>query len=190
MKAVLKLGKGTLLAKLDLQSAYRNVPIHPDDRALLGMRWQGEVFVDKALPFGLRSNPKIFNAVADGLLWIMAQQGVQVALHYLDDYLFLGKPEANDCTNYLRIALDTCSRLGVTVLAHKVEGPSTVLTFLGILLDTEKMEIRLPQDKLQRLVHLLYVWSNKKACTKRELLSLIGQLQHASRVVPHGRSFL
>ena len=30
----------------------------------------------------------------------------------------------------------------------------------------------------------------KKCCTKRELLSLIGQLQHACRVVPPGRSFL
>ena len=36
---VVRLGRGTLLAKLDIQSAYRIVPVHPADRALLGMRW-------------------------------------------------------------------------------------------------------------------------------------------------------
>ncbi len=43
---VLKLGRGTLLAKMDIKQAYRNVPVHPQDRWLLGMGWQGEVYVD------------------------------------------------------------------------------------------------------------------------------------------------
>ena len=55
---VLSLGKGTLLAKLDLKSAYWMVPVHPEDRHLLGMEWQGKVLVDTALPFGLRAAPK------------------------------------------------------------------------------------------------------------------------------------
>ena len=45
---VLALGRGTLLAKFDLKAAYRNVPIHPDDRWLLGMSWEGRVYVDAA----------------------------------------------------------------------------------------------------------------------------------------------
>ena len=45
------------------------LPIHPDDRWLLGMRWEGSVFVDTALPFGLWSAPKILTAVADTLEW-------------------------------------------------------------------------------------------------------------------------
>ena len=32
-----KLGRGTLLAKLDVQAACRLVPVHPDDRPLLGV---------------------------------------------------------------------------------------------------------------------------------------------------------
>ena len=43
-----------ILAKLDIQRAYRNVPVHPEDRPLLGMEWEGQVFVDAVLPFGLR----------------------------------------------------------------------------------------------------------------------------------------
>ena len=66
------LGKGTLLAKLDLESAYRIIPVHPDDRQLLGMEWEGEWYVDTRLPFGLRSAPKIFTTVADALMWVYA----------------------------------------------------------------------------------------------------------------------
>ena len=52
MAEVLKKGKGTLLAKVDVKQAYRNIPVHPKDRHLLGMLWEGEVFVDIVLPFG------------------------------------------------------------------------------------------------------------------------------------------
>ena len=68
VKLVEQLGRGTLLAKVDIRSAYRMLPIHPDDRWLLGMRWEGSVFVGAALPFGLPSAPKIFTAVADASL--------------------------------------------------------------------------------------------------------------------------
>ena len=46
-----------LLAKFDVESAYRIIPVHPDDLYLLGMQWQGNYFVDITLPFGLPSAP-------------------------------------------------------------------------------------------------------------------------------------
>ena len=74
VKLVEQLGRGTLLAKVDIRSAYRMLPIHPDDRWLLGMCWEGSVFVDTALPFGHRSAPKMFTAVADALEWIIKRE--------------------------------------------------------------------------------------------------------------------
>ena len=38
---IVDLGRGTMLTKLDLESAYRIVPVHPDDHGLLGMEWKG-----------------------------------------------------------------------------------------------------------------------------------------------------
>ena len=58
-----------MLAKADIESAYRLIPVHPQDRPLLAVRWNGEIFIDVMLPFGLRSAAKIFNAVADALNW-------------------------------------------------------------------------------------------------------------------------
>ena len=105
MRIILHKGKGTLLAKLDLESAYRILPVHPDDRPLLGMEWKDQIYVDAALPFGLRSAPKIFNAMADGLMWIMKQRGIREVIHYLDDYLFFGNPGSQECAEALSLAL-------------------------------------------------------------------------------------
>ena len=49
--AIVRLGRGARLAKFDLESAYRMVPVHPRDRLLLGMRWEGATYVDGSLPF-------------------------------------------------------------------------------------------------------------------------------------------
>jgi hypothetical protein len=66
-KVVASYPPGALLAKVDVESAHRLIPVHPSDRPLQAMEWEGAVYVDPMLPFGLRSAPKIFNAVADGL---------------------------------------------------------------------------------------------------------------------------
>ena len=68
---IMSLGRGTLLAKFDVESAHRITPVHPNDRYLLGMQWQDNYFVDMVLPFGLRSAPYIFSSVADLAEWVL-----------------------------------------------------------------------------------------------------------------------
>ena len=84
-----KVGRGVLMAKFDLKTAYQNVPVHPDDRMLLGIMWRGQLYVDKVLPFGLRSAPKIFNTLADALAYMIRERGVDWLEHYLDDYVLV-----------------------------------------------------------------------------------------------------
>ena len=67
-------GQGPYCQSFDVESAYRIVPVHPDDRPLLGMEWRDHLYIDAALPFGLRSAPKIFNALADAVQWILEQE--------------------------------------------------------------------------------------------------------------------
>lgn len=189
-KLVRASGKGTLLAKLDLKSAYRIVPVHPQDRPLLAVQWDGEVLIDSALPFGLRSAPKIFTAIADALMWVMQQRGVTQVLHYLDDFLFVGKPDSHECARNLAIALEVCSDLGVPVAPQKIEGPDTCLSFLGIQVDSVTSQLSLPHLKLSRLRDEIHKWYNRKKCTKQELQSLLGQLNHAASVIGPGRTFM
>ena len=192
VRIIRRLGQGTQLAKMDLKSAYRIVPVHPEDRSLLGMQWRGDIYVDTALPFGLRSAPKIFSAVADALLWIMHSAGVGEGSHYLDDFLFLGPPApSTQCGQSLQRALQVCQSLGVPVAPEKIVGPSTTLTFLGIEVYTIHSELRLPPAKVRELQQEVGRWLARQGdCTKRELLSLIGKLGHAATVIRPGRTFL
>ena len=189
-KRVVARGRGAVLAKFDVLGAFRTVPVHPDDRGLLGMRWRDKVYVDKVLPFGLRSAPKVYNAVADALLWILIKHDGVEGLHYLDDFLLFGSPGSAQCADALRRAMARCQYLGVPVNPSKTEGPCTKLVFLGIELDTISLTMCLPHGKLERLQKEIRAWGGKKYCTKRELLSIIGQLQHACCVIKQGRSFL
>ena len=52
-REVAKQGYDAWMAKINVQQAYRNVSIHPDDRWILGMQWEGKIFVDTTMPFGL-----------------------------------------------------------------------------------------------------------------------------------------
>ena len=134
---VVKLGKGALMAKFDLKAAYRNVPVHPEDCWLLGMVWENQLFVDTALPFGLRSAPMIFSALADGLEFMVRQTGVDRVGHHLDDFVLVGPPGSRDCSRFLQVALGVCRDSGLPVAEEKAVGPTTLIPLLGIELDSE-----------------------------------------------------
>ena len=92
VEAILKSGKGTLMVKLDIKQAYRNIPVHPTDHPLLGVAWDGKVYADKTLPFGLRSATVLLSAMANALGWIMSKNGVPSIVNYRDNFLTLGNP--------------------------------------------------------------------------------------------------
>ena len=188
--SILQSGRGTILAKIDIKSAFRLLPVHPADRHLLGMNWKNNIYIDHCIPFGLRSAPKLFNILADLLSWIAQNAGVSYLIHYLDDYLTMGPPASAICQRNLDIFISLCADLGVPLASEKLEGPSTSLSFLGIILDTDRMEIRLPSDKLIRMKALLQTWIPRKKASKREILSLVGTLQHATKVIRPGRAFV
>ena len=186
---ILALGRGTLLAKIDVKSAFRLIPVHPSDRHLVAMEWKDNIYIDTCLPFGLRSAPKL-NIMADLLAWILEQQGVSILMHYIDDFLTMGCPMSPECQLNLDILIQVCSLLNIPLAIQKVEGPTPCLDFLGIILDATHMEARLPVDKLTRIYHTVANWLDKRNATKREILSLVGLLQHAAKVVHSGQMFV
>ena len=183
---VLQKGRGTLLSKIDIQEAYRILPVHPQDRVLLGMRWDEQLYVDTVLPFGLRSAPKIFDALANTFEWVLKEKGLSFIHHYLDDFITAGPPGSGECQHNLATMLEVCNQLGVPTVEYKWVGPSTLLKWLGILINTDSMELSLPQDKLDRLCSLLDSVAGKKSMPVDKLESLVGHLSHASVVVKPG----
>ena len=113
----------------------------------------------------------------------------RVWLARLDDYLIFGQADSLECNQFLAKFLKVCEFLGIPVAMDKVDGPATVLTFLGLELDSVLQQIRLPAEKLQAILKELEDWQQRKKATKRQLLSLIGKLSFAARAVPAGRLF-
>ena len=191
INGIMSLGRGSLLAKFDVESTYRHVPVLYDDHYLLGMKWQVKYFIDLALPFGLRSALYIFLSFADLLVWILTHNyGINFLLHYLDDFHTLGPHNSPVCQNNVNTCVQLFSEWGIPLHPDKLEGPSTCLMVLGIELDSMMLQARLPQDKFGRIAALLESWSLTQNCTRKELESLIGHLQHACKVIPQGRNFL
>ena len=89
VRVIQRLGRGTQLIKLDIQDAYRIVPVHPSD-------------------------------------YSNYPQGPLV----------------------LSTSLKTLYQLGIPVATHKTEQPTSVLIFLGILIDTDRFKLRLPTEHL------------------------------------------
>lgn len=194
MITVRKYGPGCLLAKVDVKAAFRCVAVHPSDRWLLGMKWCGSFYADLALPFGLKSSPAIWERYAALAEWLAHRNGVKDAIHYVDDFLIPGAPSpSTQCADAVQALLALFARLGIPVSMPKLEAegkPATLVRFLGILIDTIKMEARLDPERLTAILGALKTWSHRSQCTARELQSLIGILAFAAKVVPAGRSFL
>ena len=79
---------------------------------------------------------------------------------------------------------------GSACSGSKNVGPQTSITFLSIKIALVKGELSLPCDKLLHIRATLNSWRGRKKCSKRELLTLIGTLHHATTVVNPGRTFL
>ena len=63
----------------------------------------------------------IFNALADALQWIAEQRGVSYLRHFLDDFVTAGSPHSDECDINLQLLMDTCDRLGLSMVTDKRE---------------------------------------------------------------------
>ena len=178
------------MAKTDIKSAFRIIPIHPSDYSLLGMKWQGRYYFDRCLPMGCSSSWAIFEAFSTALEWLALNRfGASGVLHILNDFLFIADSREK-CQADLSNFLNMCEYLGVPIAQEKTVGPDTTLQFAGITLDSVKQEARLPEDKLQKCRLLLHSFYRRRKVSLKELQSLLGLLNFTCSVIVPGRAFL
>lgn len=194
--AIQRFDSDCFMAKTDIESVFRLFPVHPDDWELLGMFWNGFYYFDKVLPFGLHSGPFVFNQLSDAIEWIFQNNfAISFVCHILDDFLIIEPPAPTApaeslCQASLSSMILTFKTLNIPISAAKTEGPYKVLQFMGIILDSHKMEARLPEDKIERIKTALCEFRSKRSTTLHELQSLIGTLNFACKVIVPGCPFL
>ena len=185
------LSTGALVSKIDPKNAFRLIPVHPNDWNLLGICWRNKFYMDTCLPFGLLSAPFIFNQLSVAIHWILQHKySVSHLLHYLDDFFTAGAPDTSECQNNLEAMLSECQKINAPVKLTKVKGPSTSITFLGIVINTITMTASISSEQKQELLSALQSMIEHCKCTKQQLLLLIGKLLFACKVVSIGRIFL
>ena len=141
--------------------------------------------------FAVPPPPPYINSVADLVKWIL-KHNFQISdlLHYPDDYIAAGPPNYSLCEQHLSIASSVCTALGLPLHPAKKVGPTTCMVTLGNKLDSINQLAHLPTDKMDTLLNLPHHWALYRWCTKRQLQSLIGHLQHAAKVVWPCRAFI
>jgi len=185
---------GCYLAKVDLQSAYRSVGLHPSQSQFTGIKWKfsGEkdytYLYDRSLPFGAKKSPGIFHRLTQSVRRMMKRRGYTV-IAYLDDFLLIAETH-QQCLDGLNTLLCLLRALGFSIAWNKTEGPTTSLIFLGVLINTNSMSLHLPEQKVQKLKSLLACYLTMRRASLRQLQELAGKLSWASHVVCGGRVYL
>ena len=160
------------------------------------MCWEGKYYYDKVLPFGLwsQSAPSIFNRLSDALEWILLHKcNISFVCHILDDFLLIEPPAGTLPLNRVcqqsltKMVSNYFENIRNPIAPGKTQGPSQVLEFLGILLDTINMKASLPPEKIERLHAIFEQFQHRRSCILKELQSLIGTLNFACKIVPPGR---
>ena len=146
-RKIVSYGPGVLLYKADLSRAYRQLRSDPLDWAFLAMEWNGETFLDVAIPFGLRHGASACQRTTEAIAEIVKDDVEADALPYIDDTAGLALQEVAQL--HYQTLLDTIRRLGLDPALDKCAGPATVMTWIGVVFDTIRMTMAIDPRKVE-----------------------------------------
>ena len=181
-------GKGALLYKRDLRSAYRQFPVKQSDHHFLGYYWNGNYYYDTVLLMGQRSAAWACQRSTRAVAFIHRHQDGGSLVVYLDDFIGVGQP-VDAWRGFTRLK-DLLSDLGLDENIPKACAPSAVQTCLGVLFNTIDMTISITPDRLLEIRNIIDRWLRKRTANRRELQSIIGKLMFVSKCVRQSRVFM
>ena len=177
------------MAKEDFKSAFCNVPVCFSDLSLLGIKVQGQFFIDCCLPFVAAVSCQAFEKIPMLIHWIAQKRARYVFVHYLDNFLTVHKLNQT-CGYIMGTFKQVCHEIGMPISPEKLVGPVQVIEFLGLTIDSVLMVVRVTDDKLQDISSILTTMIKKCKAAGYELESQAGTLNFISRIIPAGRSFI
>jgi len=175
LKSALSLVKqDCYFSKIDLKDAYYSVPIHQNYRSYLCFLWEGKMYQFTCLPNGLSSAPRIFTKLLKPVFAHLRKQGY-INCAYIDDVL-LQSQTYHECLVHMQETAQLVDEVGLTV--HPIKSqfePTQCIEFVGFLIDSVSMTVRLTDRKIQELI-ILCTQMLKSPCIKiRDFAKLIGK---------------
>ena len=189
-------GRSCSCAKSDMSCAFRHVPLKEDCWHILVLKAEHPVtgkvfyFVDKCLPFGASISCKIFQDFSDSVAFIVKFKSGKDLVNYLDDYFFAALMK-EACNEQVVIFLRICKDIQFPVSLEKTQWASTLIIFLGLLLNTERQLICIPAEKIAKALEMIEYFLTKKSkkVTVLETQKLCGFLNFLCKCIVPGRAF-
>ena len=145
-----ELGVGTLMYKVDLSRAYRQLRSDPFDWAFLSINWQNKDYIDVAIPFGLRHGASACQRTTTAVAEIARGQFGAIIYPYIDDSAAGARPAlAQSHYDKLLKLMDT---LGLQAALGKCQAPDTTLSWIGCHFDSIRMIMKIDRDILAEAI--------------------------------------
>ena len=183
------------LSKTDLSNAFRVLPLNIKCLCWLVFKAvdpsDGKVkyFVDKCLPFGASISCALYQRFSNALRFIIQHKtGEKAITNYLDDFLFIAMLRSI-CNELVIKFMQICRDLGVPVADEKMEYATTMIVFLGILLNGRQLTLSIPIEKQEKALKLLNEMMDRKKATIKQIQVLTGYLKFLTRAIEPGRAF-
>ncbi|QRV75751.1 Reverse transcriptase domain protein [Ceratobasidium sp. AG-Ba] len=156
-KAVALAPPGSVAATCDVDAAYRQMPVHPEDRHQTVVHWKGCFFIDKCVPFGAASSNGIFGRCGDAAKHIYSKLGFGQIFKWVDDYIFLQSPETTRDLSAprppfadLNAIYAVADQLGWPWKKAKTRPFATTFAYLGFEWDLRNRRVSIPTAKRQK----------------------------------------
>lgn len=174
------------MTRIDIAQAYFHVPIAENHQQLLRLVYNRELLQMTSLPFGLSSALHTFAAITNWVAEILCSRGMKIVV-YLDDFL-LASQNRDRLDSQTKEAVSLLESLGwhvnhtkcVTTLSQEIE-------FLGVIWNTCRNRIILPEKKVQRITKLVTDIRSRNRATLKQVQCLLDLLNFANFVVQRGR---
>jgi len=166
---------GWRMASVDLKDAYFTIPVAEDHKKYLRFKVSNCLYQFRAMPQGLSSAPRIFTKIMKPVMASLRLKGI-ICMAYLDDTLIVAE-SAEKCSDGVNILTRNLQDLGFVINFEKSQFiPTKQLTFLGYTLDSDRMTVTLPQDKVFHLTNLCTHLINRPTTSIQKLSEVIGTL--------------
>ena len=142
----------------------------------------GNCYQFACLPFGLSCAPWTFTKVMKPLMGLVRAWGIRIII-YIDDMLVLSESKEM-AAQHLEVLTFLLEALGFIVNGEKsILCPSQELELLGLLVDSQSLQLKLPIEKIKQIRKEAGQLQRKGSLTARQLSQFIGKLNAASQAI-------
>ena len=196
IKKCLGEGVGCHVGKSDISMAFRNLPLNSKSWPFLVMKAKHPksgvtyYYFDKCLSFGSSISCRLFQDFSDSVAHICKFRSNKSPVNYLDDFLFASLLKLW-CNWQLQNFLDICGEIKFPVALDKTEWGTTLIVFLGLLIDTVQQVVCVSLDKVKKAKELIahFLDSSNKSTTVHQTQKLCGFLNFLCKCMIPGRAF-